>query len=54
MLHFSPEKPEDVYIGVCDWVMASRVVENKASIYGYQMKAEMEANIAKWKHVVLE
>ena len=51
MLHFPLEKPENVYIGVCDWCMASRIKEEKSSLYGYQMKAEMEANIAKWKHV---
>jgi hypothetical protein len=34
--------------------MASHVVENKLSFYGYQTKAEMEANITEWKHVALE
>jgi serine/threonine protein kinase len=29
MLHFPPGKPENVYIGVCDWDMASRVKEKK-------------------------
>jgi hypothetical protein len=46
MLHFPPGKPEDVYIGVCDWDMATRIKEKKASLYGYQKKEEMVANIA--------
>jgi hypothetical protein len=54
MLHFPPGKPEDVYIGVCDWGMASRVKEKKASLYGYQKKEEMVANIAQRKHVAPE
>jgi serine/threonine protein kinase len=54
MLHFPLEKLENVYIGMCDLGMASCVVENKSLFYGYQMKAEMEANIAERKHVELE
>jgi serine/threonine protein kinase len=54
MLHFPLEKLENVYIGVCDLGMASRVKEKKSSFYGYQMKAEMEANIAQRKQVVPE
>jgi hypothetical protein len=54
MLHFPPKKPENVYIGVCDYGMASYVEEEKSSLYGYQTKAEMEANIAERKHVALE
>jgi hypothetical protein len=34
--------------------MASRVKENKASLYGYQKKEEMVANIAQRKHVAPE
>jgi hypothetical protein len=34
--------------------MASRVKEKKSSFYSYDMKAEMEANIAQRKHVVPE
>jgi serine/threonine protein kinase len=54
MLHFPLEKPENVYIGVYDWGMANRVKEKKSSFYGYETKAEMEANIAERKHVVPE
>ena len=35
MLHFPPDKLEEVYIGVCDWGLASRMVESEASRYGY-------------------
>jgi hypothetical protein len=51
MLHFPLEKSENLYNGVCNWDMASRVVENKSSFYGYQTKAEVEENIAQRKHV---
>jgi hypothetical protein len=51
MLHFPRGKLENVYIGVCDWGMASRGKEKKASLYGYQEKEEMVANIAYRKHV---
>jgi serine/threonine protein kinase len=54
MLHFPPGKPENVYIGVCDWGMASRIKEKKASLYVYQKKEEMVANIAQQKHVAPE
>jgi serine/threonine protein kinase len=54
MLHFPPGKPENVYIGVCDWGMANCVKEKKASLYGYQNKEEMVANIAQRKHVAPE
>ena len=36
LLHFPPNDKEAVYIGVCDWGMASRIVENKPSYYGYK------------------
>jgi serine/threonine protein kinase len=54
MLHFPPEEPENVYIGVYDWGMASCVKEKKSSLYGYQTKPEMEANVAQRKHVAPE
>jgi serine/threonine protein kinase len=54
MLHFPPEKSENVYIGMCNWGMANRFEEEKSSFYGYQTKAEMEANIAERKHVAPE
>ena len=34
LLHFPPHDKNKVYIGVCDWGVASRVIENKASPYG--------------------
>jgi serine/threonine protein kinase len=54
MLHFPLGKPKNIYIGVCDWGMASHVKEKKASLYGYQKKEEMVANIAQRKHVAPE
>jgi hypothetical protein len=49
-----PDKLENIYIGMCDWGMASRIKEKKASLYGYQKKEEMVANIAQQKHVAHE
>jgi serine/threonine protein kinase len=44
LLHSPPDHVERVYIGVCDWGMASRVIEDKTLICGYLTKAEMERN----------
>ena len=54
MLRFPPRKLENVYIGVCDLGMANCVKEKKASLYGYQKKEEMVANIEQRKHVAPE
>ena len=34
LLHFPPDDVQSAYIGVCNWGMASRTVENKASYFG--------------------
>jgi serine/threonine protein kinase len=44
LLHFPPDHVDRVYIGVCDWGMATRFIEDEASVYGYPTKAEMEKN----------
>jgi len=31
LFHFPKEKPQEIYIGLCDWGIASRVVENAPS-----------------------
>ena len=54
MLHFPPKKSKNMYIGVCEWGMASRIKEKKASLYGYQKKEEMVANMVQRKHVARE
>jgi serine/threonine protein kinase len=46
-----PDKPKNVCIRVCDWGMASCVVEKKSSLYGYAIKPKMEANIVEQKYV---
>ena len=51
MLHFQQDKQKNVYIRVCDWGMASCIVEKKSSFYGYAIKTKMEANIVEHKHV---
>jgi serine/threonine protein kinase len=51
MLHFLPEHSKNVYIRMCDWGLANHIVENAQSLYDYATKAEIEANIAKRKHV---
>ena len=42
LLHFPPHQVEKAYIGVCDWGMASRIVENKASFYGFQNESDCQ------------
>jgi serine/threonine protein kinase len=44
LLHFLPDHVDRVYIGVCDWGMATRFIEDEHSVYGYPIKAEMENN----------
>ena len=44
LLHFPLDHIDRVYIGVCDWSMAIRFIEDEHSIYGYPTKAEMEKN----------
>jgi serine/threonine protein kinase len=42
MLHFPSDKVDEVYIGVCDWGMASRTFEDTPSNFGYQTVEKME------------
>jgi hypothetical protein len=44
LFHFPPDHVDRVYIGVCDWGMATRFIEEVPSVYGYPTKAEMEKN----------
>ena len=44
LFHFLPDHVDRVYIGICDWGMASRFIEEEASVYGYPPKAKMEKN----------
>jgi hypothetical protein len=44
LLHFPPDHVNRVYIGVCDWGMATRTIEDVPSVYGYPTKDEMERN----------
>jgi serine/threonine protein kinase len=44
LLHFPLDHIDRVYIGLCDWGMVSRTVEDVPSKYGYPIKDEMEKN----------
>ena len=44
LLHFPRDHIDRIYIGVCNWGMASRFIEEEASIYSYLSKAEMKKN----------
>jgi serine/threonine protein kinase len=44
LLYFSPDHVDRIYIGVCDWGMATRFIEDEHSVYGYPTKAKMEKN----------
>ena len=49
LLHFDDWKANTVYIGICDWGISSRVVENEPSRYGYRTVAELEKE-KKWQN----
>lgn len=42
LFHFPEDKPMEVYIGICDWGIASRTWENAPSLFGYDSKEKME------------
>jgi serine/threonine protein kinase len=44
LLHFPPDHVDTVYIGVCDWGMATRIIEDVPLVYGYPTKDEIERN----------
>jgi serine/threonine protein kinase len=44
LLHFPPDHINRVYIGICDWGMATRFIEEVPSVYDYPTKEEMEKN----------
>jgi serine/threonine protein kinase len=44
LLHFPPDHVDRVYIGVCDWGMATRFIEDVPLVYGYPTKAKMKKN----------
>jgi len=50
LLHFDEWKEDTVYIGICDWGISSRVVEQEPSKYGYpdQAKLEEEKRNRRW------
>jgi serine/threonine protein kinase len=42
LLHFDPWKVNTVYIGLCDWGLSGRVVENEPSRYAYKTVEEIQ------------
>lgn len=54
LLHFDDWKADTVYIGICDWGLSSRVVENEPSRYGYRTLEELEKTKAGRKFVAPE
>jgi hypothetical protein len=44
LFHFSLDHVDRVYIGVCDWGMATHFIEDEYLVYGYPTKVEMEEN----------
>ena len=44
LLHFPEDKVDQVYIGVCDWGLASRVCETTPSNYGFPNQQDLEAS----------
>jgi hypothetical protein len=54
LLYFPPDHVNRVYIGVCNWGMATYFIEEVSSVYGYPTKAEMEKNEKERYWVALE
>jgi serine/threonine protein kinase len=54
LLHFPPDHVDRVYIGACDWGMATRTIEDVPSVYSYSTKDEMERNKKERPWVALE
>jgi serine/threonine protein kinase len=48
MLHFPRERDEAVFIGVCDWGMATWLGENAPSNYGRETAEELEKHRVKY------
>ena len=44
LFHFLPDDVDRLYIGVCDWGMATRFIEDEYLVYGYPTKAKMVKN----------
>lgn len=54
LLHFPPEKPQSVYIGICDWGIASRDSHEEPSKYGFRSRGELEEQQRKRRWVAPE
>jgi serine/threonine protein kinase len=54
LFYFCPNHVDRVYIGVCDWGLASRIVEGTPSVYGFPSRDEMERNKNERLWVALE
>jgi serine/threonine protein kinase len=44
LLHFPLDHIDRVYIGLCDWGLASYIIEDVPLVYGYPTTVEMERN----------
>jgi serine/threonine protein kinase len=42
LLHFPPNHVNSIYIGICDWGLASHIVEDVPSMYGIPTTIGME------------
>jgi serine/threonine protein kinase len=54
LLHFDDWVPDTVYIGLCDWGLSGRVVEQAPSKYGFPNEEELVEQRAKRKWVAPE
>jgi serine/threonine protein kinase len=44
LFYFCPNHVDRVYIGVCDWGLASRTIEDTSLLYCFLTRAKMERN----------
>jgi serine/threonine protein kinase len=54
LLHFPPDHVNRVYIGICDWGMATCLIKDIPSVYVFPTKDEMERNKKEHFWVALE
>ena len=54
MLHFPRDRPEAIFIGICDWGMATWIQEEAPSNYGKKAEEDLRKHRAKYYYAALE
>ena len=54
MLHFPRDRPGAVFIGICDWGMATSIQEEASSNYGKKAEEDLRKHRAKYYYAAPE